>query len=145
MAAGDLIFFNKAITALLNGTHDLDTHEFKVAICDNTVTPVKTELSPAFTNYTEVGIAGSYITGGTVLVVSLVELNGITTLDFTNNPTWLLNVLNDVDAFWGIVYNNTNVGKEALAFIDLGGPFDMQIDTLTITWHPDGVFDMLGI
>lgn len=145
MAVGDVIIFDKAVKPLLDNTHDLDTDEFKLAICDNTLTPTKAMLTPALSDFTQVGVAGTYVLDGQILAVTLTELNEITKLDFTTNPTWLLNALNDIDAFWGIVYNNTNVGKEAIAFVDLGGPFDMQTDDLIVSWHPDGVLDMINL
>ena len=48
--------------------------------------------------------------------------------------TWAQNANNDVDAYWAIVYNYTDAGKDCLAFVDLGGPVDMSGGDLTITW-----------
>ena len=56
------------------------------------------------------------------------------TFDSATNPTWAQNASNDVDAFWGIIYNDTDVGNRAFAFVDLGGPVDMSAGALTITW-----------
>jgi len=51
MAAGDLTVFDEAKLALLDGTHDLDTHVIKLAICDNTVAPTAGTASRDFFGY----------------------------------------------------------------------------------------------
>ena len=142
MAQGDVTVFDEAKLALLNGTHDLDTHSFKLALCDNTVAPTAATATPVLADFTQVGVAGSYISGGTALTITLTEAGGTVTYDATNNPTWAQNASNDVDAYWGILYNDTNAGKEAIAFVDLGGPVDMTAGDLTVTWNASGIFTL---
>ena len=142
MAQGDVTVFDEAKLALLNGTHDLDTHSFKLALCDNTVAPTAATATPVLADFTQVGVAGSYISGGTALTITLTEAAGTVTYDATNNPTWAQNASNDVDAYWGILYNDTNAGKEAIAFVDLGGPVDMTAGDLTVTWNASGIFTL---
>ena len=62
------------------------------------------------------------------------------TFDSTVNPTWAQDASNDVDAYWGIIYNFTDAGKDAIAFVDLGGPVDMTAGDLTVTWNASGIF-----
>jgi len=142
MAQGDVTVFDEAKLALLNGTHDLDTHSFKLALCDNTVAPTAATATPVLADFTQVGVAGSYISGGTALTITLTEAAGTVTYAATNNPTWAQNASNDVDAYWGILYNDTNAGKEAIAFVDLGGPVDMTAGDLTVTWNASGIFTL---
>jgi len=142
MAAGDVTIFDEAKLALLDGTHDLDTHTFKVAICDNTTAPTAATATPALADFTEVGSAGTYVAGGTALTVSLTEAAGTVTYDFTNNPSWAQNASNDVDAYWGIIYNDTDVSDSAVGYVDLGGPVDMTAGDLTITWNASGFFTL---
>ena len=142
MATGTLLIFDEAKKALLDGTHDLDTHSFKCAILDNTTTPTVADTTPALADYTQVGTAGTYVSGGTALTVSLTEAAGTVTYDFTNNPTWAQDASNDVDAYWALVYNDTNVGKEAIGFVELGGPVDMSAGALTVTWNAGGFFTL---
>ena len=132
MARGDVVVFNTGKENLMDGTHDIDTHTFKVAICDNTTAPTATTATPALADFTQVGTGGTYISGGTALTLTWVESGGTVTWAFSNSPTWASDAGNDVDAYWGIVYNDTNVGKEAVAYIDLGGPVDMTAGALTI-------------
>jgi len=142
MAQGDLTVFDETKLALVDGTHDLDTHIIKCAILDNTVAPLVGDITPALTDYTQVGTAGTYIAGGTALTISLTEAAGTVTFDSTTNPTWAQSATNDVDAYWGLIYNDTDVGKAAIAFIDLGGPVDMTAGDLTITFNASGIFTL---
>lgn len=142
MAQGDVTVFDEAKLALLDGTHDLDTHSFKLAIADNTVAPTAGTATPVLADFTQVGSAGTYVSGGTALTISLTEAAGTVTFDSTVNPTWAQNASNDVDAHWGILYNDTNAGKEAICFVDLGGPVDMTAGDLTVTWNASGIFTL---
>lgn len=142
MAQGDLTVFDEAKLALLDGTHDLDTHVIKLAICDNTTAPTAGTATPTLADFTQVGTAGSYIAGGTTLTISLTEAAGTVTFDATNNPTWTQNASNDVDAYWGIIYNDTAASDEAIAFVELGGPVDMTAGDLTVTWNASGIFTL---
>jgi len=62
------------------------------------------------------------------------------TFDSTVNPTWAQDASNDTDAYWGIIYNFTDAGKDAVAFVDLGGAVDMSAGSLTVTWNASGIF-----
>ena len=52
---------------------------------------------------------------------------------------WAQDAANDTDAYWGYIYNSTQVGGPGLAFLDLGGPVDMSAGSLTITWNASGI------
>jgi hypothetical protein len=142
MAQGDLTVFDEAKLALLNGTHDLDTHVIKCAILDNTTAPTAGTATPTLGDFTQVGAAGSYTTGGTTLTISLTEAAGTVTFDSTTNPSWAQNASNDTDAYWGLIYNDTAASDDAIAFIDLGGPVDMTAGDLTITFNASGIFTL---
>ena len=142
MALGDVVVFEEALKALLDGTHDLDTHSFKVAILDNTVAPAAADATPALADYTEVGVAGSYVAGGLAVKPKLSEVGGVVTFDLTTDPSWAQDASNDADAYWALLYNDTDAGKAAIGFIDLAGPFDMSGGSLTVTWHANGLFQL---
>ncbi|MCR4286754.1 MAG: hypothetical protein NUW09_01940 [Deltaproteobacteria bacterium] len=119
------------------------TDAFHVAICDNTVAPTAATVTPVIGDFTQVGSAGSYVADGTSLgtLADLVTVAGTTmTFDSATNPTWAQNALNDTDAYWGIIYNYTDAGKDAVAYVDLGGPVDMTAGDLTVTWAGTGIF-----
>lgn len=145
MATGDITFFDEAKLEMLKGAW-ATTDTIKCAICDNTTTPVAGAAGPSIsggtTNYTEVGTAGSYTAGGTSLGTwdnFLSEASGTVTFDSATNPTWAQNASNDTDAYWGIIYNDTQADNYAIAFVELGGPVDMSAGALTITWNASGI------
>lgn len=142
MATGDVTVFDEAKAYMLTGDWT-STDDIKCAILDNTLAPLAADTTPALADYTQVGAAGSYTTGGTSLGTwtSMVsEAAGTMTFDSATNPTWAQHASNDVDAYWGLIYNDTVVGKPAIAFVELGGPVDMSAGDLTITWNASGIF-----
>lgn len=142
MATGDFTVFDEAKLALLDGTHDLDTHTFKVAILDNTTTPAAGDTTPVLADYTQVGSAGTYTAGGNAVTPSLAEAAGTVTFDATDPAAWAANASNDTDAYWGLLYNDTAASDDAIGFVDLGGPVDMQAGELSITWNASGIFTL---
>ena len=142
MATGDVIVFDEALEYLLDGGFEA-ADDIKCAILDNTATPTAAFATPTLSDFTEVGAAGSYVAGGTSLgsLSTLVaEAAGLMTFDSTTNPTWAQNASNDVDAWWGLGYNDTDATDRAIFFVELGGPVDMTAGDLTITWAAGGIF-----
>jgi hypothetical protein len=142
MARGDVGIFNEARAKMLDGDW-ASTDHFYIAICDNTTTPTVATASPVLGDFTEVGDSGTYVAGGTdlgALADLVTQAAGVMTFDSTTNPTWAQDASNDTDAYWGIIYNYTDAGKDALGFVDLGGPVDMSAGALTITWNGSGIF-----
>lgn len=142
MARGDVVVFNEAKAKMLDGDW-ASTDHFYCAICDNTTTPEAATATPTLGDFTEVGSGGTYVAGGTdlgALSALVTEAAGVMTFDSATNPTWAQDAGNDVDAYWGIIYNYTDAAKDALAFVDLGGPVDMTAGDLTITWNGSGIF-----
>ena len=142
MATGDVTVFDEAKAKMIAGDW-ASTDAFYLAIMDNTTIPTAATATPVFGDFTEVGAAGSYTANGTslgALSTLVTEAAGVMTFDSSVNPTWAQNASNDVDAYWGIVYNFTDVGKDAVAFVELGGPVDMTAGDLTVTWNASGIF-----
>jgi hypothetical protein len=142
MATGDVTVFDEAKAYMIDGGWE-SADDIKCAVLDNTLAPVASATTPALGDYTEVGAAGSYTAGGTSLgsLGTLVtETGGVMTFDSATNPSWAQNASNDVDAYWGLIYNDTDAGKLAIAFVELGGPVDMSAGSLTITWNASGIF-----
>lgn len=141
MAAGDITFFNEAKAFMLDGGWE-SADDLKVAICDNTTAPTAATASPTLSDFTQVGTAGTYVSGGTSLGTwgaFVTQSSGTVTMDSTTNPTWAQHASNDTDAYWGIVYNDTDASDAALCYVDLGGPVNMQTGSLTITWNVSGL------
>ena len=141
MARGDIVWFEEART-LDYFAGWATTDDIKVAILDNTVAPTAGAATPALGDFTEVGTGGTYTAGGTSLgnwgtVWS--EAAGTGTMDSGTNPTWAQDASNDTDAYWGLIYNDTQAGDPAIGYVDLGGPVDMTAGPLTITWNASGI------
>lgn len=144
MARVDLVVFEEAKAKMLSGDW-ASTDHFYCAICDNTATPAASTATPVIGDFTQVGTGGTYVADGTdlgALSALVSEAGGTMTFDSTTNPTWAQDASNDVDAYWAIIYNYTDAGKDALAFLDLGGPVDMTAGDLTITWNGSGIFTL---
>lgn len=142
MATGDVIVFEEAKATMIDGGWE-PTDDIRCAILDNTTTPAAADATPALGDYTEVGTAGSYTAGGFslgTLSVLVSEAAGVMTFDSATNPAWTQNASNDVDAHWGLIYNDTQAGDPAIGFVELGGPVDMSAGSLTITWNASGIF-----
>ncbi len=142
MATGDLIVFEEAKEYLIDGGFEA-ADDIKCAILDNGTTPTAAFATPALGDFTEVGASGTYTAGGESLgtLTSMTsESGGTMTFDSATNPTWAQDVSNDTDAWWGLIYNDTDGGNRAIAFVELGGPVDMSAGDLTITWNGSGLF-----
>jgi len=142
MATGDVTVFDEAKAYLIDGGWE-SADDIKCAILDNTTTPAAANTTPALGDYTQVGTSGSYSAGGTSLgnLGTLVtESGGTMTFDSSTNPTWAQNASNDADAYWGLIYNDTDSSDLAIAYVELGGPVDMSAGSLTITWNGSGIF-----
>jgi len=142
MARGDVVVFEEAMAKMLDGDW-ASTDHFYCAICDDTATPAASTATPVLGDFTQVGAGGTYVNNGTdlgTLADLVTEAAGVVTFDSATNPTWAQNAGNDVDAYWGIIYNYTDAGKDAVAYVDLGGPVDMTAGDLTITWNASGIF-----
>lgn len=141
MATGDIVWFEEARTlgyfAGWAGSDDI-----KVAILDNTAAPTAATATPALGDFTQVGTAGTYTAGGTSIGTwSAIwsETGGTGTMDSAANPSWAQDASNDTDAHWGLIYNDTQAGDPAVAYVELGGPVDMSAGSLTITWNASGI------
>jgi hypothetical protein len=142
MARGDLKVFNDALAKMIDGDW-ASTDHFYCAICDDTATPAITDEAPVITDYTQVGDSGTYVDGGTdlgTLADLVTAAAGVMKFDSATNPTWAQDASNDTDAYWAVVYNYTDEGKDCLLFVDLGGPVDMSAGPLTVTWNGSGLF-----
>jgi hypothetical protein len=142
MAVNDVVVFEEALEYLLDGGFE-SADVIKCAICDNTTTPTADFATPTLSDFTEVTDAGTYTAGGTSLGTlgdAVTEAAGVMKFDSATNPTWAADAANDTDAFWGIIYNDTDATDRAIAYVDLGGGVDMSAGSLTITWNASGIF-----
>jgi len=142
MARGDVTIFQEAMAYLIDGGWE-GTDVIKCAILDNTTTPAADDTTPALGDYTEVGTGGTYVAGGTslgTLADCVTQTAGTMKFDSATNPSWAQNASNDTDAYWGLIYNDTDGSDRAIGFVDLDGPVDMSAGALSITWDSSGIF-----
>lgn len=142
MATGDVTVFDEAKAYMIDGGWE-SADDIKCAVLDNTTVPAAGDTTPALGDYTEVGAAGSYTAGGTSLGnlgTMVTEAAGTMTFDSATNPTWAQHASSDTDAYWGLIYNDTDAGDLAICFVELGDPVDMSAGDLTITWNASGIF-----
>jgi hypothetical protein len=131
MAAGAWTLPNSARTDLLNGTFDLDTDTFKVALFLST-----SNIGTGSTTYAgltnEHANANGYTTGG--ITVSPLILAGTTsvTVDFTTDPVWTASG-GSIVARFGVLYESA--GRVLCYFLLDSTPADVTVttgNTLTI-------------
>src|SRR5690554_3383727 len=133
MAAGDIVFFDQFKIDLGNKIHDLDSDEYKVGLITSSVTPTAASAAPHWggtgtTNFAtnQVTPGGNYASGGPAIgSLAYTDQSGTATwagnkISIANDPS------NPTDARWGIVYNNTDSNKRAVAFLDLGSVRDLS-------------------
>ena len=148
MATGDFTLFEEFVDQLGMEIHDFDNDTFKLALIDDTVTPTAADATPAWgassgVDYdaNEVTNAGGYTTGGETVAVTWSEADGTATL---NDDSGDISLSQDgsgfTDAYWGIFYNDSAANKNAIGFIELGGPVSEQAGPVAINWNASGIF-----
>lgn len=142
MAAGAWVFTDTARTKLINGTFDLDTDSWKMAlyistsnltVASTTFAGVTNEHSATATGYTAGGAAIAFTLSGTTTVKA----------DITTDPVWTAQT-NGITAKWAAIYE---VGGDVLCFclLDSGGANVSATNGNTFTVAADasnGVFTL---
>ena len=145
MAAGSWIVFNRAKLKLANGTFDLDTQTFLMALTTSAqaldATFVGTSTDCRYADLTaEVASGGGYTTGGKTLTATWTQSTGTITFD-VDDQAWTAST---ITAKYAVIYaNNTN--DDLLCVVDLdtgGGSVSTTAGTLTITINASGVFTL---
>lgn len=139
MAAGSWTFTNSGRTSLLNGTFDLDTDTFKIALFLST-----SNISASSTTYAgltnEHANANGYTTGGTSVTLSL---SGTTTVTVdSTDATWTASG-GSITARYAVLYE---VSGNVLCYCLLDStPADVTAtdgNTLTVQINASGVFTL---
>jgi len=140
MAAGAWTFTNAGRTSLLDGTFDIDSDSWKMALYLST-----SDLGAASTTYAGVSDehanANGYTTGGIAVVLTLAGTTTVT-VDIDTDPVWTANGGSIVARFAAIY----EVGGNVLCYCLLDStPADVTAtngNTLTIAAHASGVFTL---
>lgn len=134
MAAGSWTLTNASITNLLNGTHDIDSDSWKVALVTSS-----SNIGAASTTWAgvtgEVANGDGYTTGGESVTLTL---SGTTSVEiaFDTNPVWTASG-SGITARWAVLYE---VGGAVLAYVLLDStPADVSVTAgNTLTLDSDG-------
>lgn len=148
MAAGAFTVFNLARPKLANGTLDLDSNTFKMALTTSSQA-IAANFSGSsgdcryadLTN--EVANGNGYTTGGVTLSgVTWSGSSGTVTFDCTD-PTWTLT--NTITFKYGIIYASSVTNSPLLCFFDAdtgGGSVSPLAGTLTVQVNASGIFTL---
>lgn len=136
MPAGNWTFTNGGRTRLLNGTFDIDTDSYKVALFLST-----SNIGAASTTYAGVtnehANANGYTTGGIAVTLTLAGTTTVT-IDFSVDPVWTASGGN-ITARFAVLYE---VGGDVLAYCLLDStPADVTAappNTLTVAANASG-------
>jgi hypothetical protein len=148
MARGDFVVFNELAVAIAEKKVNLETDTIKLALIGNVITPTANDTDPQWgigsgVDYdgNEVGTGGGYTTGGLACANPSVTRSGdTTTFDADDPATISQNGSGFTNAYWGILYSDTATNKDAIGFLDLGGPVSEQDGPITISWGASGIF-----
>lgn len=142
-----MVFFDQFLVDVMEAVHNLETDTIKMGLITGATVPTAATVDPRWgaggtTNFssTESTPGGNYTTGGPTLANPAVTLTGGLAMFDADDPGVISqDASNPTDAEYGIIYNDTAAGKNAIGFVDLGGTFDMTTGDLTIAWNANGL------
>jgi hypothetical protein len=140
MPAGAWVFTNTGRTSLLNGTFDIDSDTWKMALFLST-----SNIGAASTTYAgltnEHANANGYTTGGASIALTLSGTTTVT-VDITTDPVWTASG-GSIVARFAVIYE---VGGNVLCYCLLdSAPADVTVttsNTLTVAASGSGVFTL---
>src|SRR5690348_9119842 len=140
MATGAWTFTNGGRTRLLNGTFDIDSDTYKMALFLST-----SNIGAASTTYAgltnEHSNANGYTTGGISVTLTLSGTTTVT-VDISSDPVWTASG-GSIVARFAVIYE---VSGDVLCYCLLdSSPADVTVttgNTLTVAIHASGVFTL---
>lgn len=148
MAKGDVTIFDQFKQDVGRKVHDLDGDTIKLGLITSVATPAANTSDPRWgsgggTNLSsnQVTPGGNYSSGGPDISATYSQTSGTATFDATD-VTISQNGSNPTNARWGIIYNDTAAGKNAVGFVDLGAAVDLTAGDFSIVWNASGIFTL---
>jgi hypothetical protein len=141
MATGDFTLFEEFVDQIGEEGHNFSSDTLKLGLIDNTAAPTAADATPTWSDYSanEVGTGGGYTANGETLAnVTWTEADGTATLD-ADDVSLIQDGSGFTDAYWGILYNDTNGTDMAIGFVELGGPVSEQAGPITVQWNASGI------
>ena len=149
MAAGDVVFFDQYLVDVQEGLHDQENDTFKLGLITSAVTPAATISDPRWgagggTNLStsQVTPGGNYASGGPTIANPTVTLSGGAGVFDADDVAIAQAAGNPNNARWGVIYNDTDAGKRALGFVDLGANIDLSAGAFSVLWNASGIMVM---
>ncbi len=149
MSAGDIVFFDQWLVDVQEKLHDHENDTFKLGLITNAVTPAATTTDPRWgaggtTNLSssQVTPGGNYATGGPAIGNPTVTLSGGAAVFDGDDISIAQHASNPTDARWGIIYNDTDAGKRAVGYVDLGAVIDLSAGAFSTAWNASGISSM---
>lgn len=141
MAAGDITLFHSLFQDLGRGVHNLETATIRIGLITDAVSPTAADATASWGDYStnEVTPGGNYSAGGPDISGTYSQTAGTATFDATD-VSIAADAGNPTDARWGIIYNDSAAGNEAIGYLDLGSVIDLSASDLGITWNASGIF-----
>lgn len=146
MAAGDIVYFDQWLVDVQEAVHNMETNTFKLGLITSAVTPSATTADPRWgaggsTNLSsnQVTPGGNYASGGPTIGNPTVSLTGGAGVFDGDDVSIAQDASNPTNARWGIIYNDTAAGKNAVGFVDLGAAIDLSAGAFSCAWNASGV------
>lgn len=146
MASGDIKWFVRALLDLGEKLHDLSSDTLKVGIVKSAanggIDPTKDTADPRWGAGGTTNLSSSEVTTGGTSYTGPLTLGSVTWTLVSNVPTLRAtdpSMAQDASGFtngrWAIVYNDSDAGKRAIGFIDLGSDRSLVTGALTINFQ----------
>jgi len=153
MARGDFALFEAFLEKIGDSVFNLSTDTFKLGLINNTSAPTAADADPRWGNggttdhsANEVTPGGNYAAGGISLSAVITDnwaLAGGNGVFDGDNVSITQHASSPTNSYWGILYDYTSAGKEAIGYLDLGGPVDLSGGDFNITWNGSGIFRLV--
>lgn len=142
-AASALILYDSFAELLGDGTIDLDTHTFKMALLDSGYTPSQAHDQYADVSADEIANGAGYTTGGQALAgVTWGQASGVAAFD--SDPVQWIASGGPITARYAVIYDDTASGKPLVGYVLLDtAPADKtatDTNTFTVTPNAGGWF-----
>ena len=141
MARGDIHLFNRALLDAGKKLHDWSADTLKMGIVNNTTVPTVNTTDPRWGSGGTTNFSSNQVTPATGYS-GPITLASVTFTQVSNIPTLrasIVTVAQDAsgftDGYWGIIYNDTDSGKRAIAYVDLGGAVGNVDGPIDIDWN----------
>ena len=140
MARGDIKWFAQALHDLGNKIHELDADDLRMGIVTNVTVPAIDTAAPHWGGTGTTNFAANQVStaGGYTGPITLTETWALTAAgaDFRlSTVTIAQNASGFTNGHWGIIFNNTDANKRAIAYVDLGGPVGIVDGPIEFDWN----------